>query len=88
MPIFFNMIGFGLVALGVLAGAFLGSAIGGNSTMLIAGLTMAAGDLIYRSQRRAAWENTSFFHPRRGGNIMFIPVWIVGAIVFVVGLIM
>jgi hypothetical protein len=83
---FFNFIGIGLVVLGILAAIFLGPALGHNSELKIAGLTMAAGDLVYRTLKKSAWEITPFFKPNRGGYIMYIPIWIVGALIFIIGL--
>lgn len=86
MLIFFNWIGIGMVILGVFLGYIANTFIGGNIGILVAGLAMAITDFIYRNKRKAPYENTPFFHPKRGGNIMFVPVWIVGIIVVVIGL--
>lgn len=66
-------------------GSFAGSLIGANSGYLVAGIGMVAADLIYRNRRKNPFESTPFFHPKRGRDIMFIPVCILGALVFVIG---
>ena len=84
MILFYNWVGVGMVALGAAAGFLLDAAIGGRSGLLAAAITMASADLIYRSRLKDPQESTPFFHPKRGGNIMFLPVWVVAAIVFVI----
>jgi hypothetical protein len=86
MLIFINFIGAVMMVLGILGAFFLGPKIGGNKDLLIAGPIMAACDLLYRSLVKSRLEDTSFFNPKRGGNIFWIPVWIIGLIVFVIGL--
>ncbi len=82
MPILFNLPGALCVGLGILL-AFLIHPTGGKTTILIAGSIMAVSDIILRSVNKDADGNRSFFSPRRGGNIFFIPVWIIGFVVFV-----
>ena len=83
--IIFNWIGAAMVVLGVIVGAGAGSLLGEKTALIAAGIAMAAADLIYRSTRKDSYESTPFFHPKRGGNVFFIPVWIIGALVLVLG---
>ena len=85
MPVFFNLVGIGMVVAAMIISALLGSVIGDSSQLLIIGGTMLIIDLVYRSRRKDSWESTPLFHPKRGGNLMFIPVWIIGAIVSILG---
>ena len=80
--IFFNWVGIGII----IVAAILGTIIGGKSGILVAGITMAIADLIYRNSRKNSDESIPLFHPKRGGNLMFVPVWIVGAVVFFIGI--
>ena len=86
MLIFFNWIGLGMVVLAFLVGIVFDSAVGGRSSLLAAAIVMVAMDIIYRSRRKTPLESVPYFHPKRGGNVMFIPVWIIGALVFVIAL--
>jgi hypothetical protein len=87
MPVFFNLIGIGIVVVAIIISFLLGSVIGDSSQLLIIGGTMLIIDLVYRSRRKDSWESTPLFHPKRGGNLMFIPVWIIGAVVLMMGFI-
>ena len=86
MLIFMNLIGAIFAAIGLLAFVFLLNSNGAKGGLMIAGAIMAVGDLLYRNIVKPEGEDVPFLHPKRGGNIMFIPVWIVGVIVFVIGL--
>lgn len=86
MLVFFNWAGLAMFLAGIILGIAADAAIGGKGGIITAGLAMVAIDLIYRNRNKDPLENTPFFSPKRGGNIMFIPVWIIGAIIFVVGL--
>jgi hypothetical protein len=83
--IFFNWAGLGMAILGFAIGALSGSIFGEKSLFLVSGLIMVVADLIYRNRRKGPLESTPLFHPKKGGNIMFIPVWIIGAFLFIVG---
>jgi len=84
--IFYNWVGVGMIVLGVAAGFLFDSLMGGRSGLLAATITMASADLIYRSRVKNPLESTPFFHPKRGGNLIFVPVWIVGAVVSIFAL--
>jgi len=86
MLIFLNLIGAIFAAIGLLAFVFLLHSIGVKGGLLMAGASMAVGDLLYRGMVKSPGEDISFLHPKRGGNIIFIPAWIVGIIVFGIGL--
>ena len=85
MPVFFNLIGIGMGVAAIIVSALLSPVIGDSNQLLIIGGTMLIIDLVYRSRRKGSWESTPLFHPKRGGNLMFIPVWIIGAVVVVLG---
>ena len=85
MPIFFNLVGIGMVVVAIIISYLLGSVIGDRSQLFIIGGTMLIIDLVYRSRRKDSWGSTPLFHPKRGGNLMFIPVWIVGAVALILG---
>ena len=85
MLIIFNFPGALSLGLGILI-AFIIHPAGGTGTILIAGAIMAAFDLIWRVLNKDAYGERSFFGPRRGGNIFFIPSWIIGVVVFLFGL--
>lgn len=89
MIIVFNTIGMGmLLAAGLLAGLFSALLVktGCSVTaikaigMAAAGVLMVAFDLHYRMKVGEG----SLLHPRRGGQIMFVPIWIIGGF-FMVG---
>jgi hypothetical protein len=85
----FNAIGMNmLLAAGLLAGLFSALLVktGCSATtikaigMAGAGVLMVAFDLHYRMKV----GESSLLHPRRGGHIMFVPIWIIGGF-FMVG---
>jgi len=89
MIIVFNWIGMGIfLGAGLLAGLFsaLLAKTGCSVTaikatgMICAGVLMVALDLRYRMKVGEG----SLLHPRRGGQIMFIPLWIIGGF-FMIG---
>jgi len=83
--IIFNWIGAAMVVLGAIVGAAVAPMLGEKPSYFAAGIAMAAADLIYRSTRKDPFESTPFFHPKRGGNLFFIPVWIIGALLLIMG---
>lgn len=87
IPVFFNLVGVGIVLLAFAAAALVESQVRGSAWM-VAGLVMAAGDLIYRNiKSKEGTSRSPFLHPKSGGNIMFIPVWIMGVLAFALGLV-
>jgi hypothetical protein len=89
IPIFFNSVGVGLLVLGLILGYALQLVIGlmvkldgSNSIVeLVTGLAMV-GDLLYRQGNIPYDGCARFIHPKMGGNIMFIPAWLIGAFAF------
>ncbi|MEN8251902.1 MAG: hypothetical protein ABFS32_23475 [Bacteroidota bacterium] len=67
-----------------LLGLVMGSIFSGNGDnlgfSLVAGFTVVIVDLIYRNKNKLPFEGTPYFHPKMGGQIMFIPIWIWGII--------
>jgi hypothetical protein len=84
MIIIFNLIGAGILmaagAIGYLV-AYLSGEKSGGLSILAGGLTAVVLDVLYRTKR----EDGSLFHPRRGGHISFIPAWIIGSVMIMVG---
>jgi hypothetical protein len=89
MIIVFNFIGIGIfMASAMLAGLFTALlAKTGCSVVAVraigmagAGVFMIAMDILYRMKTGEG----SLLHPRRGGHIMFIPLWIIGGL-FAIG---
>jgi hypothetical protein len=77
MIIIFNFIGAGILIAGIGVGYLVTMTFGQKAAVpavILEGLVLVALDLIYRMKR----EDGSLFHPRRGGHISFIPVWIIG----------
>jgi len=82
----FNWIGAGMTILGVVVGIIAGSMLGGKSDILVGGIAMIAIDLVYRSISNSPFEFANLLYPKRGGNLFFIPVWIIGAFLLFVEL--
>jgi hypothetical protein len=79
----FNYPGIGMLILGFIIGAFATNSMHGSPFgASIGGLVAGGIDFYLRSNNENAW-----FHPDGGGHIWFIPVWIIGAIAAIVGVI-
>jgi hypothetical protein len=80
----FNVVGFGIVVFGFGAaygiGALLGATDDGMLLILGGPLTMALDLLV-----RLKGEDGHWIIPNRGGYFVFIPIWILGAIWTVLG---
>ena len=50
-------------------------------TMLVGGILALVFDLIYRMDK----GDGSLLHPRRGGHVFFIPAWVIGLGLFMMG---
>lgn len=51
--------------------------------MIIAGPVVALADLLYRAKR----GERRWLHPHSGGNLFFVPVWVLGVLWFVLGIV-
>src|SRR5579862_3321117 len=77
MIIIFNFIGAGILIAAVVLGSSVAYMFGdksGGPSILVEGLVAIALDVLYRTKR----EEGSLIHPRKGGHVCFIPVWIIG----------
>lgn len=81
--VFFNISGIveAVVSYGI--GVIL---FGETTGFLIAGIIWAGLDLGYRKLRQGEYEDYPLWAPKKGGQIMFIPGWICGIALFVLGL--
>src|SRR5258708_13758541 len=82
--IIFNIVGMVMLCVALVIGAVIAIALhrfNYNSPLFLVatGFFMILLDLWYRATRGEG----SFLHPRRGGQYFFIPVWIIGAGLFV-----
>lgn len=93
MPIFFNWLGISMSALGAVLFASLNGLLTTHGAGLIAGGLLVMQDLTWRSwkflQPRTDYEAKDeeeyfFFSPWRGGQVMLVPVWIVGLVAFLI----
>jgi hypothetical protein len=53
--------------------------------MGLGGIVAAALDVVRRSRAEDDPEAWRFFSPRRGGHVMFVPVWVAGAAMAIFG---
>lgn len=77
MIIIFNFIGAGILIAGIGVGYLVTFIFGQKAAVpavISEGLVLMALDVLYRMKTGEG----SLFHPRRGGHISFIPVWIIG----------
>lgn len=80
--VFFNLPG----AIEAIIAVTIGFAISGaGSGITLAGMIWIVLDLGYRKIRQGEFNDFPWFAPRRGGQIMFIPGWIWGIILFILG---
>jgi hypothetical protein len=83
MIIVFNLIGAGILLLAIIIGSSVAYLFGdktGALSVVVVSLVAIVLDVLYRRKRGG-----SLFHPRRGGHVSFIPVWIIGLIFLGVG---
>jgi hypothetical protein len=78
----FNFIGLGITGVGVLLMVGI-IAIEKSQTMaavafVVWGLWMIGMDLLYRKRIQKGFQNKVLFHPKAGGHLFFIPLWILG----------
>ncbi|HEV7671402.1 MAG TPA: hypothetical protein VGS22_23025 [Thermoanaerobaculia bacterium] len=84
--IIFNFIGIGMVAIGFGVAFGIGSLLGLTAEgplMMIAGPLLLVLDLGYRAKK----QPPNWFHPRSGGHLFWLPVWIWGLIWSALGLV-
>jgi hypothetical protein len=84
--IFFNWIGLGMAILGALIGYGANYLIGGKSGFIVAGIALFIIDILYRISIKDEYGGTSTYQPKRGGNIIFLPIWLIGIGVIIYGL--
>ncbi len=85
-----GMIVFNLVGLAILAISFGIAFVAGHlfgvssegAVMIIAGPIAAVCDVGYRLRHGGS---PSWFHPRRGGHLLFLPIWLFGVLWTVLG---
>jgi len=83
--VIFNLVGVLIIAIafGIALGiGHLAGVTAEGLMMIIAGPVCAALDLVYRSRR----PDRRWFHPRFGGALFFIPVWVLGILWLVLGI--
>lgn len=84
----FNIIGIAMCVVAYLIATIFPTSEEGIDTRFLAwGNLIGLIDFGYRVIRNPEGDKFGFFHPKRGGQIFFIPVWIVGIFFGVVGLI-
>lgn len=84
MIILYNLIGAGILILAVGVGVGVGYLFHAKTetpAMMVAGLLALSLDVIYRMDKGEG----SLLHPRRGGHVFFIPAWVVGLGMFMMG---
>jgi hypothetical protein len=78
----FNLIGFGMLAACFVIAYVVGLLIGNTAEdvlMIISGLLLFICDVVFRRRHMIAAEGARcWYHPRRGGQLFFIPVWAFG----------
>ena len=80
--VFFNLPGAGEAIIAVAIGFAI---TGEGSGITLAGIIWVALDLGYRKLRQGDYGEFPWFAPRKGGQIMFIPGWIWGVTLFILG---
>ena len=84
MILIFNWPGILMVAIALGIASGIGQLAGTSAEgppMIIAGLSCAAMDLVYRARR----SGHRWLHANFGGALFFIPVWILGIVWLVLG---
>ena len=82
--IFFNLPGVAEAVISIALGFVV---FGEGSGITLAGIIWAGLDLAYRKYRQGEYDDYPWLAPRKGGQIMFIPGWICGLLLFFLGLI-
>jgi hypothetical protein len=78
--IFFNLIGLAIAFVSIIIGFSVASNV--DVSMFIVGVIAFSIDLLYRLYFKSEDEKIPLFLPRRGGQVMFVPVWIWGGLIF------
>jgi len=84
-PVFFNLIGLAMGFTAIVLAGVLDAFLGTRVAFISVGLALVAADLIYRSRRGNLRQPSVLFHPERGGQVMFIPIWAFGALALALG---
>ncbi|MFI5301456.1 MAG: hypothetical protein ACHREM_25495 [Polyangiales bacterium] len=90
----FNVLGFLFGLLACIAGGlgFFGTFVAGPKpcaeavAAIVGGLVAIAIDLPYRHRREEPAETSRYVSPDTGGQVMFAPIWILGAVALIVGI--
>ena len=80
--VFFNLPGAVEAIIAVAIGFMI---FGEGSGFAMAGIIWVVIDLVYRKVRQGEYDDFPWFAPRRGGQIMFVPGWMWGIILFFLG---
>jgi len=80
--ILFNFPGIGMAILGFIISMFATNSMHSPIGISIGGLVAGGLDFFMRKNNENLW-----FHPRAGGHIWFIPVWLLGAIAVIGGIV-
>jgi hypothetical protein len=80
--IIFNLVGLAMVGIG-LGAAFLVGFLAGTTNedalMLVLGPVVFVCDVVYRLKHRRPTDASQWlYHPRRGGQLFFCPLWALG----------
>jgi len=78
----FNWPGIGMAILGFIISMFATNSMHSPIGISIGGLVAGGLDFFMRKNNENLW-----FHPRAGGHIWFIPVWLLGAIAVIGGIV-
>ncbi|HYF50951.1 MAG TPA: hypothetical protein VEJ63_16165 [Planctomycetota bacterium] len=76
--VIFNLLGLGMALLGVAAMAAIGGGLNSPALGFIAlGLAAGGADMMYRrSRKEPATSVPHLIHPKSGGHVFFVPIWI------------
>ena len=78
----FNYPGIGMAVLGVIISLFATNSFHSPIGVSLGGLLAGATDFFMRKNNEGAW-----FHPAAGGHIWFIPIWVLGVIAIIGGIV-
>src|SRR5262245_35808508 len=91
LPIIFNLVGLGIVVSGGILGAVLTGGpvdiehyrlfdlpIASVGFLLTFGLVTLVADVVWRLRRRPSRDPLGFLDPSAGGQVMLVPVWLIG----------
>jgi len=85
--LYFNVLGIIIALVSGVIGIIFGEIMGTErGAIIVAGVLMGVIDLFYRSTRKGPLEGLPLFSRTKGGNIMFLPVWLWGTALFILGI--